>query len=181
MANQFQQLFEYLFNVIKIWIIVQPWQTSIRVRCGKTIKKLDKGIYFRIPYFDSVFIQEKRLRITTMPIQTLTTSDQKTITVSGAVGYIINDIEKLYQTLYHPETTINNIVLSEVAEFIHSKKLDKITPSLIEKNVLDKLQETDYGLNFKYFRITNFAVVRTYRLIQDHTWVDEGLAMDDRK
>lgn len=181
MANQFQQLFEYIFNVIKIWIIVQPWQTGVRVRCGKTIKKLEKGIYFRIPYFDSVFIQEKRLRITTMPIQTITSSDKKTITVSGAVGYIINDIEKLYQTLYHPETTINNIVLSEVAGFIHSKRSDEIIPSLIEKHVLKKLEESDYGLVFKYFRLTNFAVVRTYRLIQDQTWVDEGLKMDDKK
>jgi regulator of protease activity HflC (stomatin/prohibitin superfamily) len=179
MTNQIQQFFEYIFNAVKIWVIVQPWQTGIRVRFGKRIKKLEKGVYLRIPYFDAIFIQEKRLRITTMPIQTLTSSDQKTITMSGAVGYVISDIEELYQTLYHPETTINNIALSEVAGFIHSRQLEDITPELIESSVLKKLQEHSYGLVFKYFKITNYAIVRTYRLIQDHTWVDEGLTMDE--
>ena len=181
MANQFQQLFEYLFNAFKIWIIVQPWQTGIRVRCGTIIKKLEKGIYFRIPYFDTVFTQEIRLRITAMPIQTLTSKDLKTITVSGAVGYIINDIEKLYQTLYHPETTIQNIALSEVAQFISSRNLEGITPSLIEKQVLRKLKECEYGITFEYFKTTNFAIVRTFRLIQDGSWGDEGLDMDEER
>ena len=58
--NQVKDFFEYIFNAVKIWIIVQPWQTGIRVRNGKQVKKLTGGIYFRLPYFDSVFIQENR-------------------------------------------------------------------------------------------------------------------------
>jgi regulator of protease activity HflC (stomatin/prohibitin superfamily) len=179
--NQVKDFFEYIFNAIKIWIIVQPWQTGIRVRSGKNIKKLAGGIYFRLPYFDSVFIQENRLRVVSMPIQTLTSKDIKTITINGAVGYTIIDIEKLYQTLYHPETTIANITMSEVADFIFRNNLESINPNTIEKAVISKLNKEYFGLKFEYFRITNFAVVRTFRLIQDQSWISEGLSMNDKK
>jgi len=179
--NQVKDFLEYIFNAVKVWIIVQPWQTGIRVRNGKRIKKLNGGIYFRLPYLDSIFIQENRLRVASIPIQTLTSKDIKTITISGAVGYSIIDIEKLYKTLYHPETTISNIAMSEVADFIFKNNLDSINPNTIEKAVIEKLNKDDFGLRFEYFRITNFAVVRTFRLIQDQSWVSEGLIMNDKK
>lgn len=179
--NQVQQFFEYIFNCIKIWVIVQPWETGIRVRNGKKIKRLSPGIYFRLPYFDSLYIQENRLRVCSMPVQTLTSKDHKTITMNGAIGYTIKDIQKLYETLFHPETTISNITMSEVADFAFLNNIGDITPKSIEKAVLDKLNADDYGLEFKYFRITNFAVVRSYRLIQDQSWISEGLTMDDKR
>lgn len=179
--NQIQQFFEYFFNAIKIWIIVQPWQTGIRVRVGKKVKILTKGIYFRIPYFDSVYIQENRLRVLSMPVQTLTSKDSKTITLTGALGYSISNIEKLYETLYQPETTISNMVMSEVSEYVVKNRLDNIKPEELSTLIIKKMNTNDFGLEFKYFRILNFAVVRTFRLIQDKNWTYEGLKMNDKK
>lgn len=179
--NQVQQFFEYLFQSLKIWVIVQPWESGLIVRNGNKIRKVEKGIYFKIPYFDSVYVQETRLRVVSLPVQTLTSKDQKTITMNGAIGYIISDIEKLYKTLYHPETTISNITMSEVSDFIFTKAIDDITPASIEEKVLEKLNADDFGITFEYFRITNFAIVRTFRLIQDQSWNHEGLPMDSKK
>lgn len=179
--NQVKEFLEYILNAIKIWIIVQPWQTGIRVRSGRKIKLLHGGIYFRLPYFDSVYVQENRLRVAAMPVQTLTSKDMKTVTINGAVGYVITDIQKLYTTLFQPETTIANMTMSEVAEFVFKNNIERITPVAIENAVISKLNSGDYGLKFEYFRITNFAVVRTFRLIQDQSWVGEGLAMNDKK
>jgi hypothetical protein len=179
--NQVKDFFEYIFNAVKIWVIVQPWQSGVRVRNGKQIKRLEGGIYFRLPYLDSIFIQENRLRVTEMPMQTLTSKDLKTITLNSSFGYSISNIEKLYQTLYHPEKTLQNIAMSEVANFIWNNDLGGITPEKLETAVLSKLKADDYGIKFEYFKITNFAVVRTYRLIQDQSWISEGLIMNDKK
>ena len=179
--NQIQEFIQYLLQSVKFWVIVQPWQTGLIVRFGKRIKKVEKGVYFKIPYFDSVYIQESRLRVIPLSVQTLTTKDLKTITLNGAVGYSIESIEELYKSLYHPESTIANIVMSEISDFIYGKNLNDITPKSIQKNVFEKLNSHQYGLKFEYFKITNFAVVRTYRLIQDHSWVDETLKMDETK
>lgn len=178
--NQVQQFFEYIFNAVKIFVIVQPWQTGIRVRKGKSIKKLNKGIYFRIPYFDSIYIQECRLRVAEIAMQTITTKDLHTITLNSSFGYSIKDIEKLYDTLYHPETTLKNMINSTISSFIFDKNLSEIKPEAIEKFVFKSLVKMDYGLEFQYFKLINFAVVKTYRLIQDQSWSDEGLKMDKK-
>lgn len=179
--NQVKEFFEYIFNAIKIWIIVQPWESGVRVRNGKYIKKLNPGLYFRIPYFDSVFIQEKRLRVCDIAIQTCTTKDGKTITIKSALGYSIKDVEKLYNTLYHPETSLQNIAMSEVSSLVFSTLTDEIIPQKIEEQTLKALQKTDYGIEFEYFKLTSFAVVRTYRLIQDNTYSYEGLEMNNKR
>ena len=180
--NQVQQFFEYILNIVKVWVIVQPWETGLRVRNGKKIKKLYPGLYFRLPYFDSVYIQEKRLRIISLPIQTVTTKDLQTVTLNGAVGYAITDIKTLYQTLFHPETTITNVVMNEISKFVINNTIKDAPPEKIENSVLGELKNGyDYGIEFQYFKITNFAVIRTYRLIQDQSWVNEDLKMGDKK
>lgn len=171
--GQIKDLIEYIFNFVKIWIIVQPWQQGIRVRKGKYIKKLSQGIYFRIPYLDSVYIQETRLRMVQMNIQTLTSKDGKEITINSSLGYSIENIEKLYETLYHPEGTIVSLAMSAVADYIFKNDSKSMNPSAIETYVLATLNENYYGLKLEHFKITNFAAVRTYRLIQDNqTWMD---------
>lgn len=179
--NQLQQFIEYVFNAIKIWVIVQPWESGIRVRMGKHVKKLNKGIHFKIPYFDSVYVQEVRLRVMDMSIQTLTTKDMKTITLKSAMGYSIIDVEKLYRTLYTPEGTLQNIAMSTIAEVVQSNNAVDITPKLLEDKVIEILDAERYGIDCSYLKINNFAMVRTYRLIQDSSWTDTGYAMDRKK
>jgi hypothetical protein len=180
--NQIKDFLEYVFNVFKIWVIIQPWEQGLIVRKGTSIRKVDGGIYFKIPYIDSVYVQETRTRMVQATLQTLTTKDGKTITLNSAFGYKIKDIEKLYSSLYHPEGTVTNIIMGHVSDFIWTNSSLEITPYLIEKHVLDKMITTDYGLVFEYFKITNFASVRTFRLIQDNqSWVDNSLKLDDKK
>lgn len=178
---QVKELFDYLFNAFKIWVIIQPWEQGLRVRKGKKIKLLNGGIYFKIPYFDSVYVQETRLRVVDLPIQTLTSKDFKTITLSSSFGYSMHSIQRLFDTLYHPEVTIANIASSEIADYVFKKNINEITPEDIEKIVLTKLNSLDYGLKFEYFKLSNFAVVRTYRLIQDTSYMYSDRTMVDCK
>lgn len=179
--NQIKDFFEYIFNAIKIWVIIQPWQQGLRVRNGVGIRELKGGIYFKLPYFDSIYVQEDRLRVVSLPIQTLTSKDVKTITLSSSIGYSIVSIKQLYQSLYHPETTISNMAMSEISDFIFTNALKDITPAKLEEVVLARLNAENYGLKFEYFKITSFAIVTTYRLIQDQSWLSEGLDMDKKK
>lgn len=179
--NQVQQFFEYIFKSLKIWVIVQPWEAGIRVRMGKRIKVLSGGVFFKIPYFDSVYVQEVRLRVTEMPMQTLTSKDRKTVTLNSSMGYTIESIERLYNTLHKPEMTLQSIAMSAIAEVISSTNMEDISPALLETEVVNKLSAEDYGLKYDFFKVSNFAVVQTYRLIQDQSWIQSGFKMDDKK
>lgn len=179
--NGIKEFVQWMFDAVKIWIIVQPWESALRVRFGKHIKKFSGGTYFRLPYFDSIYIQENRLRVCTMAMQTLTTKDGETITIEAAVGYSIKDLEKLYKTLFAPETTVENIIKSAIADYITSKDSNDIKPFEIEKQAEFKVKEKDYGLNFEYVKILSFARVKTFRLIQDSSWSYNELELTKKK
>lgn len=179
--NSIKDLLDYILNVFKIWVIVQPWEQGLRVRCGKNIKLVTSGMYFKIPYLDSYYIQSIRLRVISLPMQTVTTQDMQTITLTGSIGYQITDIRKMYSDLYHPELTLSNIVMNELADYVYNNKLSDIKAGNAEANVLSKVEKLDYGISIQYFKLTNFAVVKTFRLIQDHSWVAEGIVLDVKK
>lgn len=179
--NQVKEFLEYIFNAFKIWVIVQKWESGLRVRNGKKIKLLRPGLHFKIPYFDSVYVQEVRLRVVSMPTQTITTKDNETITLSAAIGYSITDIEKLYLTLFHPETTVKNIAMSFISDYISTRAAESLKLDDLEAAAVEHLKKLDYGIDFSYLKLTNFARVKTYRLIQDRNWFSEGLQMTDKK
>lgn len=176
-----RELLDYILNVFKFWIIVQPWELAIRVRFGKNQRLLKGGTHFRIPFLDSFYIQCVRLRVISLPMQTLTSKDLKTVTINGCAGYEITNMETLYNTMLFPEQTISNMIMSELADYIYSNNIESINPKEIENNVMKKLDLTKHGVNVTYFKLINFAVVKTFRLIQDHSWISEGIKLTDSK
>lgn len=171
----FKDFIDFVTKVFTWWVVIMPWEQGIRVTFGKKVNVLNEGIFLKLPLIHTVYIQEKRLRVLNLPIQTISTKDGFALTVSCSVGYSICDIFKLYNTLYQPDMTIQNIISSKVAEFIHSHALTECIPGDIEKQLNDSMQNTDYGLRYEYVKIINFAHVKTFRLIQDQSYMYEGI------
>lgn len=176
-----RELLDYILNVFKFWIIVQPWEQAVRTRFGKNKKILYAGTHFRIPFMDGFYIQCIRLRVANLSMQTLTSKDLKTITLSGSVGYEIINIETLYSTMYEPEATISGIAMGAVADYIYSHNSVDINMLEIESQVLKKLDLAKYGIAVSYYKLINFAVVRTYRLIQDSSTIYRSSTLDQSK
>lgn len=174
------KIIDAISTLFQWWFVVTPWEKAVRVRGGKRVKVVGEGIYFKIPFFDSVYIQNTKVRVVDLPVQTITTQDKHTLTVSSIVGYCIDDILTLYNSLYHPDSTIANIVMGRISEYISTHNLDECSPQKIESAMKRELSKTEFGISYKYVRVVSHAVVRTYRLIGDGGLYDE-LDMDIKK
>lgn len=166
----FREFLAALQQLLLWWVIVAPWEQAVRVRLGKYLRVLNAGIHFRIPFIDKIFLQSTRLRFTDMPAQTITTADGKTVTLTGTVGYTIDDIRLLYETLHHANDTIMNLTMASVAKYVRGRRLNECVPTEIEKFVSDNVHLDKYGLGHARFSLLDFAVVRTFRLIQSAKW-----------
>lgn len=162
MISEILRAFSRLFTWL---IIVAPWEQAIRVRLGSHVRLLNQGWYLRIPFIDRVYRQSIRRRLVTIPAQTLTTADGKALSVSGAIGYEIVDLMRLYETLHDPNDTIESEISAMVADFVGSRPLAECKPSALQTDVRSKMRLNRYGLNGTEFYVTNFVAVRTYRLI----------------
>lgn len=171
----------FLSKLLQWWFTVMPWEQAILVRKGNVVRLLPAGLYFKIPFIDSIYIQTTRMRMQDLPAQTISTKDGSSITLKSAVGYAIGNVLVLYNTLSHPEMTLGSMVLGQIGEYVRGQKAADITPSGIEQYVLTNIKAENYGLKNITVKITTFALVKTFRLIQDHSGMYEGLKMDPNK
>lgn len=176
--NYVSQIIEFLQRFFIWWVTIMPWEEAVHVRVGTRVSILQAGIHLRIPFIDRIYIQTTRLRVTQGPPQTVTTSDGKALTLVACLGYSIIDIRKVYMNLFQAEATLVNMIQGIIADQISFRTLEQCHPSELEKAIVADMARmgTLYGLRFEYTKITGFAVVRTYRLIQDSShWVPDTL------
>jgi hypothetical protein len=171
----------FLNKLFQWWFTVMPWEQAIRIRRGRTTRLLGAGLYLKVPFIDAVYIQTTRMRMVDMPIQTVSTQDGTTLTIKAVIGYSIKDVQLLYNTLYHPEMTLNSMAMGHIGEYVRGNSIANISPLKIEEFVNSKIIASDYGLDKMTIRITTFAGVKTFRLIQDHSGMYEGLNMEPKK
>lgn len=174
-------IFQYFGKLFEWWVIIMPFEQGIRIRFGKHVKKLTAGTYLKIPFFDTVYVQVNSLRVTVLPVQTVTTKDNVTLSITASGEYSIQDIEKLYHQLYNPEMSVANIILGEIANYVRTHDVIECAPEKIEKAVLGNIKSQDYGLGEIRVIIIGFAIVKTYRLIQDSHWMPDSLNVEKKR
>lgn len=172
------QIIGFIKNLFDFWFVIMPWEQAVFVRAGSRVRILNNGFYFKLPFLDKVFIQSKRMRMIDVPIQTISTKDNKTVTIRSCISYSIDDIYKLYNTIAQPEMTLSGIVMSNIAQYMRS--VDSTTASALaaEKYVNQKLNNESFGLKDVSIKVTSWCEVKTFRLIQDASWMGEGLTMN---
>lgn len=165
------RLLEFLKG-LRLWIIVLPWETAIVVRVGRRTRKLESGIHLCTPILDKVYTQNKRLRVVNVPTQTLSSKNGKTFVVGGTLSYRIIDLEVLLNCLQQPEDGLNEIVQERVAQYITS--IDDPSVEGLTSKVNNDLNVLSYGLTELRYYVTDYAHVRTLRLIMDQRYAAYG-------
>lgn len=162
-----------LVGQVIFWAAVQPWEQAIRVRFGKHVRRLQPGFHLRIPIIDQVHKQTSAWRTSLISTQTLSTIDGATLISGGTVGYVIADIETLYRCLHHAEDTISQIAAAAIATVVQRTAKADLTPALVSESATAeaRLRLEAFGLASIELRLTDFAFVRAYRIVQDQRWV----------
>lgn len=164
--NWLSQIFGFLQS-FQCWITIAPWESAIRVRFGKNPKLLKHGINFRLPFFDRIFVQSTRLHTVYSTGQTITTRDNKILTLSMTILYTIDDIMKLYMSLSTPDVVLQSLVEGTISKIVSQTNSYELTSSLLENKVSEIVKDTKWGLGNIQVMITGYAYVRTYRLLQN--------------
>ena len=171
-------LIRQFFGIFVWWVMVAPWEQCIRVRAGKWVTQLGPGPHWKIPILDKAYVQSVRRRQVALPIQTLTTRDGKTVTLSAALGYRIVDLLLIYQTLHHPEGTLETMAMGEIARYVQSVDSADLTPDNILAEVAPRLRLEAYGLGDTEILLTTFAIIRAHRIVMDSMYMQRGEALD---
>jgi len=178
--NIIQNILDFFKTLLQWWFIVEPWEQAVRVRFGKNVHLFNGGTHFRVPFFDSVYTQNVRRRMTSIGSQTVTTRDRKLVTIHSTLGFTIVDVLLLQQTLHDAEGTVIQHVTARLAQDIATHDLIDCAPTEVMTRVGKNLNLEQYGLGNLEIALTSYvADIRTIRLINDSSapWIG-GIALN---
>ncbi len=161
----FGQILDAIRRAITWWVLVNPWEQALRVRLGKHVRELGPGIHFQIPFVDRVYLQSIRFRMCILQSQTITTLDNKVVTLAGVVGYVIEDLRLLYDTLHQPEASIDGLICGAIADYVALNPASECCASKIATSVIEEVDLGQFGIGQILIRLTDLAFVKTYRMI----------------
>lgn len=171
--NWLSEIFGF-FKSFQFWIVVAPWESALRIRLGRTAEVLSPGPHWRIPFVDRLFVQSVRLRTITDSGQTVTTRDGKTLTISLAVSYAIEDISKLYGAVSNPECTLFNQIQGGVAKIVSQGLSGELTKEDVETGALIGIPTEAWGLGSVRLVVTSFVYSRAFRLLNEYQMRSEA-------
>lgn len=166
--NVVRDILDFVKSLLTWWFIVEPWEQAVRVRFGKHVLLFEAGAHIRIPFFDTVYVQNTRRRLLSIGSQTLTTSDRKVITVHSTIGYVLTDVLKLQTGLHDADGTVMQHVTSRLAQDIATHTLEDCGPAVVADRVRAQMGLAQYGLDVVEFALTSYvADIQTLRILSD--------------
>lgn len=176
MTTTFISWLQGIVRPLKLWATVKPWEQGLRVRIGKHVEVLNAGLHWKWPLLDTVTVLPIRVRVATVPTLTAMTKDGKAVTVGMAFQYQIEDLERVFRSVHHPDQTVMYWIQGSAGELVRSLDSSEIEPGIIRDRIMQELAGRITAMGFGQFRVfvTDIALVRTFRLIQDGRWTDDS-------
>lgn len=177
-----KELLTYLTNQFKFWFIIKEWEHGLHLRCGKIKRELRCGMYFKIPFLDSVFVKHKRIQDVVISQINFTTKDDEQITVSAAAFFRISNVRDFYNGYAEPLSIVDGIIKNEINSYFLSIDYFEFSSNNLESTVLEAIKSIKgKGILFNDFKLTTFSNAKTYRLITDKLYSQPNSYLDDER
>lgn len=170
-----QQLLD-LFGWLRLWYTILPWEQGVRVRAGSHVLRVGPGLHFKLPLIDRVYAQNCRTHVVNTPSQVLTLRDGRTVVVVAVIGFSIVDVLLSYRTVQHLDDVVHSWASACIADTFRQETERGIGESVVE--ALLGAQCAGWGLKLEFFRFTDFANTRVFRIAQDGRYSQSRFDMD---
>lgn len=152
---------------------IHSYEQGVKFSFGQDKRLLKTGIHFYIPYIQGIEVRPTVPEVINLPNQSLITRDDKIVCISGAVEYQIQDLRKWWVSVQDFDATLVNTALGYIGRSVRQSQFDDIRTNTgaFEVDVYNKLKEKidGWGVDLIDFYVTDFAPVKTFRLIGDGT------------
>lgn len=159
---------QFINELIPIFII-DEWEEAIVLRFGKYHKTYKPGIYYKIPFLDSVWRYTVITQSIDIPPQSVTTADNKNVIVKGIIRFTISDIKTFLLTITQPQDVLTDTTGGMIREIIEDTKWSDIVD--IDKKLTSEVGKfvKKWGIKVEKVTLTDLQIANSIRIIQDAT------------
>ncbi|XMB73121.1 slipin family protein [Mycoplasmatota bacterium WC30] len=142
--------------------IIREYESGVKFRFGKYIKKLEPGLRLVIPIVHEIIKIDLRTITQDVPQQRCITKDNVTITINAVVYYRVNDAEKAVLEVKNAFNAVTQLAQTTLRNSIGGVKLDELLSHLkvISKEIKDIVDlETDpWGIKVEKVEIKDIKI-----------------------
>jgi regulator of protease activity HflC (stomatin/prohibitin superfamily) len=157
-------------NLLRFWIVLNPYEAGVQIRLGKFKKVLEPGFHWLLPFgIDQTLHEHTVPRTHTLGDQSVTTLDGKGIGFQAVITYQVNDIKKALMDVEDSDHAIQDSCAGNIAHVLAGYTWADINGKFDE--VMDAVTKTcrargwKFGLEIKSVQCATITTVRTYRLL----------------
>jgi len=170
----FDRIFDFLESVwewIIPFVIIDQYEQGVVLRFGKFQRILNPGLRWIIPLGVDAVKYETVVRQTAyLDVQSITSQDGKSVSVSAIVVFTITNIRKFLLEIDEGETDMTNMVYGIITDFVESTIWINIRGKNFNKKVLEKCRrdcENYCGVKIISIKWSDKATARNIRLWND--------------
>lgn len=163
----FDKLFDFIIgqiNKIVPIVILFQYENGVRYRFGKYIKTLGPGIYFKIPYLETILHEGTVDSTILLPALSI-----NSLVIRASIGYKIMHIGDYYNNVTDTKSALSDlgcVILRQGCLNNNKDFINNLNFGLVLRKVLQK-EVKGYGIKVNYFEIVELSESRSYKLFNE--------------
>lgn len=147
--------------------VIYDFESAVVFRLGQYHRTIDAGFHWKWPFIENVVSEHTARTTLALEPQTVTTQDNKTVTVQGIVRYRIVDVKPFVIEIGDQHDVLRDTSMGAVLKQVRQMTLNDLTDSPPEKAIASEIrrQVKPYGIEIDLFTFTDIGQIRVFRMI----------------
>ena len=171
--KRMDKVIEFIISVIDIfrfWHIIQPYESGVRVRLGKSNRKLLKGgFHWKLPFnVDEIATIWHVPSVKELGAQTVITKDEKSISLQAVVKYEIDDPVISLLDVGNEVEAVAELTQGIIRKVIIDTEFALVNNGTVEKEITAKArtEAVKWGIKIISVTIKSLGKIPTIRIMQ---------------
>lgn len=166
----FKDIIDFL---ISIWDSLKPiyfiyqYKNAVQFRAGKYVRSVGPGWWLKIPFIDDYHAENVEIDTLAIKSITITTLDNKTISIGCEFDFKIVDIHKATVLTNDWRTNMQDICRGIMSDYLEDCEWDeirkKVTKNAVERRIRTRAEEM--GIEINNFNFDDKAISRVIKLV----------------
>jgi regulator of protease activity HflC (stomatin/prohibitin superfamily) len=166
------QIFDALLKFFPRIVIVRATHGGVKWKRGSRVKAMNPGLHLYWPLTTDIEVVVTARQTLSLPIQVLTTKDNKKVVVGTVVVYKIKDVvHAIGRMNWDVDTTINDITQAAVVNVVAKHTFQEIMDMIGNDSFTDQLTDAvrkelrPFGVSVRRCKLVDFADCKVYKLV----------------
>ena len=147
--------------------IVYEFESAVVFRFGHYNRTLDTGFHWKWPLIEVVNSEHTAITTLALESQSVTTKDNKIVTVTGIVRYKIADVKLFIIEIADQHDVLRDTSMGAVLKKVRQMTFEDLTETPPEDAIASEIrrQVKPFGIKIELFTFTDIAPMKVLRIV----------------